>query len=139
MPSGYPLSHKSASAISATVATDWRLKSFAISFRSALMAGFARQSPRHPRGFMNPDDVIRTLEGRAMDTTEWTVRGSDGSELTPLLISIPQAMRLTGLGRSKIYQKLESGEIESVHVDARRLIPYDAVVRFVAELRGGDQ
>ena len=74
-----------------------------------------------------------------MDTTEWTVRGSDGSELTPLLISIPQAMRLTGLGRSKIYQKLESGEIESVHVDARRLIPYDAVVRFVAELHGGDQ
>ena len=54
--------------------------------------------------------------------------------VTPLLVSIPQAMRMTGLGRSKIYQKMDSGEIESVKVDSRRLIPVDAVVRFVERL-----
>lgn len=54
--------------------------------------------------------------------------------VTPLLVSIPQAMRMTGLGRSKIYQKMDSGELESVKVDSRRLIPVDAVVRFVERL-----
>lgn len=55
--------------------------------------------------------------------------------VTPLLHSVDQVMTLTGLGRSAVYERLKTGEIESVKVGARRLIPHDAILRFVAELR----
>ena len=55
--------------------------------------------------------------------------------VTPLLHSVDQVMTLTGLGRSVIYEKLKTGEIESVKCGARRLIPHDAVLKFVSELR----
>ncbi len=55
----------------------------------------------------------------------------------PLLHSVDEVMMLTGLGRSVVYEKLKSGEIESVKVGARRLIPHDAAVRFVESLPRG--
>jgi excisionase family DNA binding protein len=53
----------------------------------------------------------------------------------PLLHSVEEVMVMTNLGRSVIYEKLKTGEIESVKVGARRLIPHDAVLQFVSELR----
>jgi excisionase family DNA binding protein len=49
-------------------------------------------------------------------------------QLETLSVDIPEACRLTGLGRSKIYDLLGSGEIISVKVGKRRLI-------LVADLR----
>ena len=43
-------------------------------------------------------------------------------QLEPLSVDIPEACRLTGLGRSKLYQLLGNGEIASVKVGKRRLI-----------------
>ena len=42
--------------------------------------------------------------------------------LETLSVDIPEACRLTGLGRSKIYDLLGNGEIVSVKVGKRRLI-----------------
>ena len=45
-----------------------------------------------------------------------------------LAVDIPEACRLTGIGRSKIYDLLGKGEIVSVKIGKRRLI-------LVADLR----
>jgi len=47
---------------------------------------------------------------------------SDTSSLDPVTVTIPVALRLSGLGRTKLYELLASREIESVRVGTRRLI-----------------
>ncbi len=56
---------------------------------------------------------------------------------TKLLNEIPEACERTGLGRSKIYELMATGAIESVKCGKRRLIPEDALLDFVARLRSG--
>ena len=51
-----------------------------------------------------------------------------------LLLSIPEAMEMTGLGRSLLVEKLLCREIGSVKVGRRRLIPRSAIEAYVAEL-----
>jgi excisionase family DNA binding protein len=52
-----------------------------------------------------------------------------------LLHPIPEAVYLTGIGRSKFYELLDSGAIESVKVGSRRLVPHEALERFTESLR----
>lgn len=52
-----------------------------------------------------------------------------------LLHDIADASELTKLGRSKLYELMASGELESVKVGKRRLIPHAALVAFVERLR----
>lgn len=54
---------------------------------------------------------------------------------SPLLYRVPQASEMTGIGRSKLYELMASGEIESVKVGGLRLIPAEALEKFVSELR----
>jgi excisionase family DNA binding protein len=42
----------------------------------------------------------------------------------PVTITIPDALRLSGLGRTKLYELLTKGEIQSVRVGSRRLIVF---------------
>ncbi len=51
-----------------------------------------------------------------------------------LLLSIPEAMEITGLGRSLLVEKLLCGEIGSVKVGRRRLVPRSAIEAYVAGL-----
>lgn len=44
--------------------------------------------------------------------------------LDPVTITVPAAMRASGLGRTKIYELIARKEIESVRVGARRLIVF---------------
>ena len=52
----------------------------------------------------------------------------------PLLLSVDAARRLAGIGRTLMYSKILSGEIESVKCNARRLIPRASLERFVQRL-----
>ena len=52
-----------------------------------------------------------------------------------LLYEIEGARLLVGIGRTKFYELIDSGDIESVRVGRRRLIPHDALVAFVERLR----
>jgi excisionase family DNA binding protein len=52
----------------------------------------------------------------------------------PLLLDVPAIARMTSLGKSKIWELIASGELMSVKVGARRLIPREAVEAFVAGL-----
>jgi len=52
-----------------------------------------------------------------------------------LLNPIPRVCERTGLGRSMIFELMATGQLESVKVGSRRLIPEVALEKFVAKLR----
>jgi excisionase family DNA binding protein len=52
-----------------------------------------------------------------------------------LLLSILQAARTLGLGRSKMYELIAAGDLEVVHIGRATRVPVDAVERFVERLR----
>ncbi len=54
---------------------------------------------------------------------------------TPLLLTVVEAARLLGVGRSTAYELLASGELESVHIGRSRRVPLAAVEEFVTTLR----
>lgn len=56
---------------------------------------------------------------------------------THLLVPIPEACERLQLGRSTVYRLMDSGELASVTVGRRRLIPAAALEAFVARLTAG--
>jgi excisionase family DNA binding protein len=55
---------------------------------------------------------------------------------TKLLHSVPEAAELLGVKKSKLYGLLATGELGSVRVGSRRLIPATELQRFVESLGG---
>jgi excisionase family DNA binding protein len=53
-----------------------------------------------------------------------------------LLVTPTEAARALGIGRSKLYELMQDGILESVHIGACRRIPTDALFALVAALRG---
>ncbi len=54
---------------------------------------------------------------------------------TPLCVTPEEAARVLAIGRTFVYELLASGRIESIKLGRRRLIPREALDRFVAEER----
>ncbi len=54
-------------------------------------------------------------------------------EDTKLLLSITEAAGRLGIGRSHLYELVLAGQVESVKLGRRRLIPTEALERFVKE------
>ena len=59
----------------------------------------------------------------------------DRRQESTVLYSIEDVIARTSLGRSKIYELLASGELGSVKVGRRRLIPATSLDEFVERLR----
>jgi excisionase family DNA binding protein len=55
----------------------------------------------------------------------------------PLTVRIPEACRLTGIGRSKLYELIAAGEIEVVKVGAITLVPVSSLTSFLRR-KGGN-
>lgn len=55
---------------------------------------------------------------------------TNGAE--PLAVRIPDAVRMTGIGRSKLYQLIASGELETVKIGRCTLITLDALKSLLA-------
>lgn len=56
--------------------------------------------------------------------------------VVPLTHTIPEATQyLRGVGRTKLYELIEAGEIETITVGRRRLVPHQALVDFVERTR----
>jgi excisionase family DNA binding protein len=49
----------------------------------------------------------------------------------PLTVRIREACRLTGIGRSKLYELIATGEIEVVKVGAITLVPVSSLTSFL--------
>jgi excisionase family DNA binding protein len=53
----------------------------------------------------------------------------------PLAVRIPEACRLTGIGRSKLYELIADGTIEVAKVGSMTLIPFECLRRFIDDAR----
>ncbi len=52
-----------------------------------------------------------------------------------LLLTPTEAATALGIGRSKVYELLQSGQLQSVHIGACRRVPADAHTAFLEQLR----
>ena len=52
-----------------------------------------------------------------------------------LLLTTTEAAKALGIGRSKVYELLQTGQLPSVRIGACRRVPADAVHTFVANLK----
>ena len=51
----------------------------------------------------------------------------------PLAVTIPVALNIKGIGRTKFYQLVNDGTIESIRVGRRRLINYASLERLTSD------
>ncbi len=51
----------------------------------------------------------------------------------PLTVRIPEACRLTGIGRSKLYELIAEGRIEIVKVGGMTLVSFESLKRLIAD------
>jgi predicted DNA-binding transcriptional regulator AlpA len=61
------------------------------------------------------------------------VKGSAAEAIEPLAVTIPETMRLTGLGKNSVYEEIEAGRFESALVAGRRLVIVASIKRTLAE------
>jgi len=52
-----------------------------------------------------------------------------------LLLTPLEAARALGIGRSKLYELMQTGQLTSVHIGACRRVPADALKTFLQQLR----
>jgi excisionase family DNA binding protein len=55
-----------------------------------------------------------------------------------LLLTVSEAARRLGIGRSLLYELLAANEIESIHVGRLRRIPADALIAYIDRQRGSE-
>jgi hypothetical protein len=73
------------------------------------------------------------------------LRGSGGDALAtaratiPITATIPEFKRISGISRSRIYELLDAGELQSVHVGVRRLIIIQSYLDLIGRQRGKTQ
>jgi excisionase family DNA binding protein len=65
------------------------------------------------------------------------ILGSDPTAPLPFTVWVREACRLTGIGRSKLYELIAAGEIEIVKVGTITLIPTVSLQRFLDQRRNG--
>ena len=58
---------------------------------------------------------------------------------TRLVLTIEQAARRLGIGRTLMYSLVTSGEVESVTIGRLRRIPVECLTEYVAKLRTAQQ
>jgi excisionase family DNA binding protein len=51
----------------------------------------------------------------------------------PLAVRLPEASRLTGIGRSKLYEFIAAGEIRVIKVGSITLIPFAGLQEFLEQ------
>jgi excisionase family DNA binding protein len=56
------------------------------------------------------------------------------TEVQPLLLDITEVAKMIGPGHTKTWELIASGQIFSVRIGKRRLVPTSSVEQFVAEL-----
>ena len=53
----------------------------------------------------------------------------------PILVSIREAGRIVGVGRTKTYELLDRGDLETVKLDGRRLVVMASIKKLIQKLR----
>jgi len=72
-------------------------------------------------------------EREFMNTTK--IKQNEDSKITGIkLFSIDQVCRQLGIGRFSVYQLINQGRLKTVKINARRLVSYNALQKFITEL-----
>jgi excisionase family DNA binding protein len=53
----------------------------------------------------------------------------------PIAVRIPEAMRLTGIGRSKLYELIASGDVETAKIGTCTLITFASLRQLIEKAR----
>jgi len=56
-----------------------------------------------------------------------TDKQADAIHIEPLTVRISTAVQLTGISRSRLYELIQSGDLETVKVGRSTLIPYKSL------------
>lgn len=72
-----------------------------------------------------------------MPTDDGSRRAAPVAPTPPIWVRIPEACRLTGIGRSKMYELIAAGKIEIIKVGTITIVPLAALTAFVDALRRG--
>ena len=54
--------------------------------------------------------------------------------IEPIAVTLPDAIRISGLSRSEIYRRLAAGDIDAIKSGTRTLILVDSIKRYLASL-----
>jgi excisionase family DNA binding protein len=57
----------------------------------------------------------------------------EGKKMEPITVTVADACKAIGVGRTVIYELLAAGRLESIHLGRRRLIKTDSIRRLVNE------
>ena len=60
---------------------------------------------------------------------------TNASRDEPLLYTIPEAAAVLRISRTKLYELLDSGDVESIHIGRSRKIPTEALRIYIDKLR----
>jgi excisionase family DNA binding protein len=61
----------------------------------------------------------------------------NGQAATPLLVTATEAATILGVGRTKLYELINRGELRPVHIGRSLRVPVAELERFVDALRAG--
>jgi excisionase family DNA binding protein len=73
-----------------------------------------------------------------LEKRQTVVTGSNHSDVR-LLLTVEEAARRLGIGRTSMYRLVSSGAVESVTVGRLRRVPSECLDNFVAALRSSNQ
>lgn len=76
----------------------------------------------------------KSVEVADVEALPMTIDGVAQVEGGPLLLSVKDAAAYLGLGRSKMYELVNCGELPSLALGGRRLVSREALNEFVAQM-----
>jgi len=94
---------------------------------------------RHRSNQRRPTAATRTIP-RPSDpppATEGAPEPDAAPRLAALLLPIPEVAAALGIGRTKIYELIATGQLEAVHIGRSCRVPADSLDIFVERLRAG--
>jgi excisionase family DNA binding protein len=77
----------------------------------------------------NPERLAAAIAEFAAAISESSAPGTEESER---LLNIPEATKALGVGRTKVYDLIGAGQLRTLHVGRRVLVPSSAVRDFIA-------
>jgi excisionase family DNA binding protein len=70
-------------------------------------------------------------EGNTVSDAPLVLEGSSPNRCKPLTVRVRDACRMTGIGRSKLYELIASGDIRTIKVGSITLIPTASLEQFL--------
>ena len=63
-----------------------------------------------------------------------SIEEGSGQRERPLLVTVDEAAELLGIGRTKTYRLIAAGQLRTVQIGRRRLVPRSELHAFIDEL-----